>query len=162
MEMLEHTCREAQRLGLGVDMATGTGWPFGGPWIDQGDGIMRPALKDGKLTAEPVKMVVKRAAPGGEGLVVDPFSSDALRRYLAPFDKAFANFPRGLVRGQFHDSFEYFNASWTPKLPEVFREMHGYDIQQFGAALLARNSADAGVDRDTLMRVKSDYRETLA
>ena len=34
MEMLEHTGREARRLGLGVDMATGTGWPFGGPWID--------------------------------------------------------------------------------------------------------------------------------
>ena len=33
MEMLEHAGREAQRLGLGVDMATGTGWPFGGPWV---------------------------------------------------------------------------------------------------------------------------------
>ena len=32
MEMLEHTLKEADRLGLGVDMATGTGWPFGGPW----------------------------------------------------------------------------------------------------------------------------------
>ena len=31
VEMLEHTASEAQRLGLGVDMATGTGWPFGGP-----------------------------------------------------------------------------------------------------------------------------------
>src|SRR4051812_37727939 len=34
MEMLEHVGREGQRLGIGVDMATGTGWPFGGPWID--------------------------------------------------------------------------------------------------------------------------------
>ena len=25
--------REARRLGLGVDMATGTGWPFGGRWV---------------------------------------------------------------------------------------------------------------------------------
>ncbi len=33
MEMFMHTLTEAQRLGLGVDMATGTGWPFGGPWI---------------------------------------------------------------------------------------------------------------------------------
>ena len=33
MEMLEHVGREAKRLGLGVDMATGTGWPFGGPWV---------------------------------------------------------------------------------------------------------------------------------
>src|SRR5262249_32919119 len=33
MEMLEHTLKEADRLGLGVDLATGTGWPFGGPWV---------------------------------------------------------------------------------------------------------------------------------
>jgi hypothetical protein len=163
MEMLEHTGREAQRLGLGLDMATGTGWPFGGPWIDEAHALKRVALKDGKLIGEPTKMMVKRAAPGDEGLVIDPFSPDALRRYLAPFDQAFANFPRGLVRSQFHDSFEYFNASWTPKLPEVFRAMHGYDIQQFAAALTTRNAAEVkSVDRDTLARVKSDYRDTLA
>ncbi len=28
-----HTLKEAKRLGVGVDMATGTGWPFGGPWV---------------------------------------------------------------------------------------------------------------------------------
>ena len=163
MEMLEHVGREAQRLGLGVDMATGTGWPFGGPWIDEANALQRAVLKDGKITGEPTKMLVKRAAPGGEGLVVDPFSPDALRRYLAPFDKAFANFPRGLVRSQFHDSFEYFNASWTAKLPEVFRAMHGYDIQQFASELTARNAADVKtIDRDTLARIKSDYRDTLA
>ena len=163
MEMLEHTGREAQRLGLGLDMATGTGWPFGGPWIDEANALKRVALKDGQLTGEPTKMMVKRAAPGDEGLVIDPFSPDALRRYLAPFDQAFAQFPRGLVRSQFHDSFEYFNASWTPKLPEVFRAMHGYDIQQFATALTTRNAADVkSVDRDTLARVKSDYRDTLA
>ncbi|MBL9187010.1 MAG: hypothetical protein JNK23_05995 [Opitutaceae bacterium] len=163
MEMLEHVGREAQRLGLGVDMATGTGWPFGGPWIDEANALQRAVLRDGKIVGEPSRMMVKRAAPGGEGLVVDPFSADALRRYLAPFDQAFANFPRGLVRGQFHDSFEYFNASWTAKLPEVFRAMHGYDIQQFAAALTARNAADVtAIDRDTLARIKSDYRDTLA
>jgi hypothetical protein len=168
MEMLEHTAREAQRLGLGVDMATGTGWPFGGPWIEADAALKRAALKEGQLVGEPTRMMVKRAAPGDEGFVVDPFSPEALGRYLAPIGKAFENFPRGLVRGQFHDSFEYFNASWTPKLPEVFRAMHGYDIQQFAAALVARNPADAKnaagepVDRDTLARVKSDYRDTLA
>jgi hypothetical protein len=30
MEMLDHTVSEAQRLDLGVDMTTGTGWCFGG------------------------------------------------------------------------------------------------------------------------------------
>ena len=33
MEMLAHTTAEARRLGLGVDLTTGTGWPFGGPGV---------------------------------------------------------------------------------------------------------------------------------
>ncbi|MEQ8474043.1 MAG: glycosyl hydrolase [Marinoscillum sp.] len=35
VDMFTHTLTEAKRLELGVDMATGTGWPFGGPWIGQ-------------------------------------------------------------------------------------------------------------------------------
>jgi hypothetical protein len=37
MEMLTHTLKEAGRLGMGIDMATGTGWPFGGPWVGADD-----------------------------------------------------------------------------------------------------------------------------
>ncbi len=37
MELFTHTLREADRLDLGIDMATGTGWPFGGPWIKEAD-----------------------------------------------------------------------------------------------------------------------------
>src|SRR5438034_407626 len=37
MRALEHTLREAVRLDLGVDMATGTGWPFGGTWVGEAD-----------------------------------------------------------------------------------------------------------------------------
>lgn len=33
MEMLDHTLKEAKRIGIGVDLANGTGWPFGGPTI---------------------------------------------------------------------------------------------------------------------------------
>ncbi len=163
MAMLEHTGREAKRLGLGVDMATGTGWPFGGPWIDEAHALQRAALKDGVIVGEPTKMMVKRAAPGNEGLVVDPYSVAALERYLAPFDRAFEKFPRDLVRGQFHDSFEYFNASWTARLPEVFRQRHGYDIQQYAAALVVRRGDPVpALDPDTLSRVKSDLREVFA
>jgi hypothetical protein len=162
MEMLEHVGNEGKRLNLGIDMATGTGWPFGGPWIDEAHALARVVLKDGKLTGEPTKMMVKRAAPGDEGLVVDPYSPDALRRYLDPIGKAFEKFPRGLVRGQFHDSFEYYNGAWTPKFAETFQQMHGYDVQQFARALLAKSPADAGVDADTLARVKTDYRDVLA
>lgn len=33
IELLNHACREAKRLGIGIDMTCGTGWPFGGPWV---------------------------------------------------------------------------------------------------------------------------------
>ncbi len=163
MEMLEFTCREAKRLGLGVDMATGTGWPFGGPWVTEPDANTKAVLKDGRIVGEPTKQMVKRAAPGDAGLVLDPYSPDAVLRYLAPFDKAFAGFPRELIRSQFHDSFEYYFASWTPKFAETFQKMHGYDVQKYATELLTPNAADVKtMDLDTLARIKGDYRATLA
>jgi hypothetical protein len=37
MRNFEHVLAEGRRLGLGIDLATGTGWPFGGPWVDDVD-----------------------------------------------------------------------------------------------------------------------------
>lgn len=158
VEMLAHVTREAKRLGLGVDMATGTGWPFGGPQVSAADGSSSLQLVAGKLSGKPTEMKVKRAAPGGEGLVLDPYSPGALDRYLQTFTKALSSLPRGAVRTQFHDSFEYYGASWSPALPERFRALHGYDLQQFAAELTGNKPLDA----DTLGRIKGDYRRTLA
>jgi hypothetical protein len=163
VDMLAYTASEARRLGLGVDMATGTGWPFGGPMVSAADGSSSLALLDGKLIGKPTAMTVKRAAPGDEGLVLDPYSPAALDRYLRHFSKAFAGLPsdpahgRG-IRSQFHDSFEYYNASWTADLPAAFQEMNGYDIQKYAAALAGEHS----LDEDTRSRLKGDYRRTLA
>ena len=53
---------------------------------------------------------VKRAAPGSEGYVVNPYSIEALDHYLKDFDKAFANSNVPAPRCFFHDSFEYYGA----------------------------------------------------
>jgi hypothetical protein len=37
MEMFTYTLKEAERLGLGIDLANASGWPFGGPWVDPAD-----------------------------------------------------------------------------------------------------------------------------
>ena len=37
VELLQHVLREGERLDMGIDMATGTGWPFGGPWVKDVD-----------------------------------------------------------------------------------------------------------------------------
>ena len=59
MDMLEHTLKEAERLDLGIDMATGNGWPFGGPWVGADHACKNVAhrtftLKAGESLAEPV------------------------------------------------------------------------------------------------------------
>ncbi len=158
VELLAHTGREAKRLGLGVDMATGTGWPFGGPHVPAADASQKLVIKDGRLAGGPTGMQVKRAAPGGAGHVLDPFSTAALDRYLARFSTAFAQLPHDLLRGQFHDSYEYYGASWTPAVAERFRAMHGYDVNDHAAELLDQKPCSP----DTLARLKADYRATLA
>ncbi len=37
MDKLVYTLDEAKRLGLGVDLANASGWPFGGPWVNETD-----------------------------------------------------------------------------------------------------------------------------
>jgi hypothetical protein len=37
MDVFTHTLNESKRLGLGVDLANATGWPFGGPWVTDED-----------------------------------------------------------------------------------------------------------------------------
>jgi alpha-L-rhamnosidase len=59
MEMLDHSLKEADRLGLGIDMATGTGWPFGGPWVGADDSCRNVVhktynLKSGESLSEPI------------------------------------------------------------------------------------------------------------
>lgn len=35
MDKLVYTHAEAKRLGMGVDLANASGWPFGGSWVDE-------------------------------------------------------------------------------------------------------------------------------
>ena len=158
IELLAHAATEAKRLGMQLDMATGTGWPFGGPWVEPDDGDARVVrgLSAGPILGNRTGMKVKRAAPGGAGLVLNPFSRETMERYLLPFDNAFGNakFPLELIRSQFHDSFEY-QGNWSPTLLERFSKSRGYDLRDHAEALFGRG------DPDTVSRVKHDYRQTL-
>lgn len=156
LEMLTHVGSEAKRLGLGVDMATGTGWPFGGAEVGPQDVELKLAFDaEGKIAPVPTNFKVKRSAPGGEGFVLNPYSSAAMTHYLAPFTQALDSLPKGTINGQFHDSFEY-QANWANELPEKFLALHGYDVCEHAAEL------DGKGDPDTVARIKADYRTTLS
>jgi hypothetical protein len=51
MEMLDYTATEAQRLDLGVDMSTGTGWCFGGPRVTDAEANATVVVKTFDLAA---------------------------------------------------------------------------------------------------------------
>jgi len=61
MDALHFTVNKANALGLGVDMNTGTGWPFGGPQIKPENAatkliIQQYALKAGEKLSEAIKV----------------------------------------------------------------------------------------------------------
>jgi len=275
MARLEHTLREAARLRMGVDMATGTGWPWGGPTVGPAteakdvvyrtyhlvggerleepvrarqepllrlignhvgapllpdsvagrgggstrrptlDDLSRPLASTPRLQALALEQVrfpdlmplqalvaypdsgepsvltdrvgddgmldwtappgtwtlwavfqgwhgktVERAAPGGEGYVLDPFSQRAVQDYLAHFSHAFEDHDVSGLRAFFNDSYEVDDAQgeadWTPRLFDEFQARRGYDLREHLPALFGRgDSAEAS-------RVLTDYRQTIS
>ncbi len=107
------------------------------------------------LTARQPVQRVKRAAPGDAGNVVDPYSVAALDTFLSRFDEAFRAYAGPMPRAQFHDSFEYFGANWTPDFFGEFARRRGYDLREHLQALAGEG------DPDTASRVREDYRRTI-
>ena len=170
----------ARAQGLGVDLSMGCGWCFGGPWVSKENGGWHLAhvrdnekpkkkgarlLWEGKnvhgrrmaLYAVPTGIKVKRAPASGKGLMIDPFSPDAMREHLKPFTVAFDRPGAVAPRAFYHDSYEYYGASWTPALFEAFKAKRGYDLRDHLPAF-----AGADGTKDEQLRLRHDYRETLS
>ncbi|RIV17590.1 glycoside hydrolase [Fibrisoma montanum] len=155
LAVFSHTVREGKRLGLGVDLTTGTGWPFGGPNVTPEIAAKQWKLDGGKLTATLTKQQVKRAAPGGAGLVVDYFSREAMLQYLQRFDSTLNRLP-DKPRAVYNDSYEAYGANWTTNFLAEFQKRRGYDLNSQLPALLDTTGSDSSV------RVHQDYHQTLS
>ncbi|MDR2805133.1 MAG: glycosyl hydrolase family 2 [Dysgonamonadaceae bacterium] len=156
MNMLAFTESEAKRLNMSVDMNTGTGWPFGGPEVSDQDAATKAIFHNHQLEIGKTRQQVKRAAPGGQGYVFDHLNKDAVQRYLAKFDKAFAKNQTPFPHSFFNDSYEVYGANWTPTLLEEFEQRRGYRLQDYFPELLADGATDISA------RVVADYRETVS
>ena len=252
MEMLRYTQEQCKENGIELDMATGTGWPFGGPWVPleesackvllvekqfagkkvenlellppekdrpycrlekvmvypdpetlDKEGIVpeaievTSAMKDGQLTwtapkGTPKKtgwhviavyarfgvMKVKRAAPGGEGLVVDHFNKQAVANYLKHIEEAFERTGTPYPHTFFNDSYEVSEATWTPNFFEEFEKRRGYKLEErlprilMGIAMVkySQKEAEEKLKKGIWSHVYvymgrkelQDYRETLS
>lgn len=155
LEVMQHTIREGRRLGLGVDMTTGTGWPFGGPNVTPATAAQSMTVVEGKPSVKPTAQKVKRAAPGGEGFVLDPFNASGMAQYLSRFDSAFSKSSEK-PRSMYNDSYEAYGANWTEDFAQQFKSRRKYDL--LDKLTLLYDST--GNQEATL--VKIDYHQTLA
>ena len=161
MEMLRYCQEIGQDVGIRIDMSTGTGWPFGGPSVSDSDAVCRAIFgKDaaGNITFEvgKTKQKVKRAAPGGEGWVVDHYDKDAVRRYLDYISKPFKATGTPFPNNFFNDSYEVYGADWTPTFLKEFVRRRGYKLEEHWEDFLSMDYAN-----EATRRIVSDYRETL-
>ncbi|MFA5328275.1 MAG: glycosyl hydrolase [Prolixibacteraceae bacterium] len=257
VDNLKYTLQEGKKLGMGIDLAMASGWPFGGPWVTPEDAckymsVQSYALNEGEILQESVKMMqepmlrtisrpnlkisdlqfpvsanedslqayaieqvrypvpmplqtlmaysnkgeilnltdkvdsngrllwkapagkwllyavfegwhgkmVERAAPGGEGDVIDHFSEKAIDNYLGHFTDVFKGQDLSGLRAYFNDSYEVDDArgeaNFTPLLFDEFQQRRGYDLREYLPAMLSRDEPDYN------QRVLSDYRETIS
>lgn len=75
-DMLQFTLQEAKRLGMGVDMATGTGWPFGGPMVTPEDAckninLVTYTVKAGEQLQQPIQFTQQPLVRTESGIVPD-------------------------------------------------------------------------------------------
>ncbi|MDR0574572.1 MAG: glycosyl hydrolase family 2 [Tannerella sp.] len=104
---------------------------------------------------------VKRAAPGGEGYVMNHFSAKATDHYLANFDKSFKTNNTSYPHTFFNDSYEVYGADWTPGFLEEFARRRGYKFEEYLPLFLDTTNID-GKRPEATTRIISDYRETLS
>jgi hypothetical protein len=106
------------------------------------------------ITQKPTSRV-KRAAPGGEGYMLNPLFDEAMQHYLRRFETAFAGYEGPRPRAMYHDSFEY-GVNWSPDLLKQFAKRRGYRLEDELPALFGTELSDRAA------RVKADYRETVS
>jgi len=97
---------------------------------------------------------VKRAAPGGAGLVMDHFNEAALQQFLVKFDSIFSD-RNPKPRSFFNDSYEVYGSNWTDEFLEEFEKRRGYNFLDYYELLL-------GEESDLKKRVYMDYQQTIA
>lgn len=109
MEMLKVTTDQSAKLGMGVDMNLGTGWPFGGPFVNEniaatrlfideytlgkGDKLILPVrVKDNKQTKVTLQ-ALRAYKANGEQVNLDTYLNAKEGEWIAPEDiKVFALF----------------------------------------------------------------------
>lgn len=141
-EFTAFTKHEAQIRGLGCDFTFGSGWPFGGNFLNETE---RSQTFEG-----PSNQSVDGCWEGHGTPVLNHLNSKALDRYGEVLGSALSPALKGRASALFCDSLELDkDRLWDEKLWEVFQNKFGYDL---------RDHLDT-IDSDPHLRY--DYRKLI-
>ena len=83
-------------------------------------------------------MMVKRAAVGSEGYVLDHYDREALQAHLDAVGVPQLQALKGHIPETiFCDSLEVFGSDWTPELLDEFQSRRGYDLRKHLSSLVS-------------------------
>jgi len=100
-------------------------------------------------------MMVKRAAVGAEGFVVDHYDRSSVEHYLNHVgDRLMQAFPANRPYAVFCDSLEAYASDWTGDFLAEFQKRRGYDLRPYLPAL----ATDVG---PKTAEIRHDWGETL-
>ena len=154
-EIFNHAIKEAERLGMNIDLTPSSGWRMGGPHITVEHAEQSFRVENGKILSKRNGAKVKRAGPGGQGLTANPYSWRDMKFHLDWVDQGFEE-GHGLVpRAFYYDSFEN-PGNWCDEFLPTFEKLRGYKLEEHAEALAGNG------DEDEIRRVVCDYRETLS
>jgi hypothetical protein len=175
LDALRFTGAKARELGLRYDLTLASGWPYGGPHIPLALAAPRlrifhgdaPELAEGEtlvasfpdrnlyFVASHNRMMVKRAAVGAEGFVLNHYDRAAIDAHLhAVGDRLAQSFGANPPHAVFSDSLEVERSDWTGDFLTEFRKRRGYDLAPYLPAL----AEDIG---EKTLAIRHDWGRTL-
>lgn len=122
------------------------------------------------LLAVPTNQMVKRAAYGAEGFVLDHYCEDALAAHLTAVGDPIVQAVGTQARAIFCDSLEVYHSNWSGDYLAAFTRLRGYDLRPHLPALLAAMDLTPGggvalpadIDvADCILDLLHDYALTL-
>jgi hypothetical protein len=127
---------------------------FKGDWQPLGADTGEPRVALFFISSRTGQMV-KRAAVGAEGYVLDHYDRSAIENHLKNVgDRLMQAFGANPPYAVFSDSLEVFGSDWTPNLLEEFRKRRGYDLTPYLPALVGDIGAQTGA-------IRHDWGKTL-
>ncbi len=124
----------------------------GAVWLPE---TAKPPLEILVFVSSRTGMMVKRAAIGAEGYVLDHYDRAALETHLkAAGDRMMRALGPQPPYAVFCDSLEVFGSDWTPTFLREFRARRGYDLKPHLPALVSNTDPQSAV-------LRQDWGKTL-